>query len=145
MPVTSVGSFVDDCDSVDGDVEGKSVGGFDIVVVGDGVEANMDREGVGGFDIVVVGDGVVRDLEGEGDSYVVASDDGAAESVSVGVGDGVSVPDMLDGRVLGVSVINLLGVNVGGGETDVAGHTLPEIPNDLSNSSSFCKSRVISS
>jgi hypothetical protein len=71
----------------------------------------------------------------------------------VGVSDGVSVPGMLDGRALGVSVINLLGRalgvsainllgdNVGGGETDVVGHTLPKLPNDLSNSSSFCKSR----
>jgi hypothetical protein len=59
--MTSVGSFIGDCDSVDGDVEGKSVVGVDIVIVGDGVEGNMDGDGVGGFDIVVVGDGVDRE------------------------------------------------------------------------------------
>jgi hypothetical protein len=103
------------------------VGVSDVDAVGD----EVDREGVGWFDIVVDGSGVERDLEGEG--------------VLVGVSDGVSVPGMLDGRVLGVSAVNLLGVNVGGGETDVAGHTLPELPNDLFNSSSFCKSRLVSS
>lgn len=150
-------SFVKDCVGVD--VEGDGVGAFDIMVVGEGVKGTKEwrRVGVsdvdpnvdvvGRFDSVFDGVNVGGDevgIKAEG-ADVDGRDDGAIEGSAVGGGDGGSVSGWFKGNVVGSSVADLLGATVGGGETDAPAHTLPELPNDLSSSSTSCKVKLVSS